>query len=480
MNRCKSKISPVLTGFIALVVMLMGISAFPFLSVHAAETETPNNSDDTPSVLRVEYVKAENSVKNLYDVTVYILGSNELIASIEGGVVRLLDCTLEQRGADGKAPDVFDYVAEPGETKSYPKEDSTQGLKYIKFTFKNVYTTIRENTISFSIHCSIDNFTLSKNFNILGNRSTSSTDIDDDDDEEDTPIAALKPHLIVDSYSFGEAVAGQDVPVTFTLKNTSTSKAIRNVVLTVKAAGDLRIKSSTDTLYIDGISPGATVTKSMKFFLPASAASKVQEIGITSTFEYYDIEGQNAVAGGDTISLAIPADTVERVRIQKVQLPDMMYPGTEEEVSYAVINSGFTTLYNCEIRIVDEEENEYAYAYVGSLEPSKTASETYLPITFAEPGEKKLSFVFSYENDNLQTKQATRELTAMVMEMPQYEEPGIDMPIPDDMMPEEPQGMAKWKIWAIVGGCVLAVIIVTVIVVKAVKKKRSELDDEDI
>ncbi len=468
MNRCKNK------RWMALLASLMMVSclmAMPVLSVYAAE-------DDAPAIIDVKYEKLDVK-KNLYDITVYVMAPKAVIEKVEGSVIRLTDCTFQQRDKNGDDPDVFDFIGTTGEKKNYPNDDSDDTFQVLEIIFENLYTVYRENTISFTVHAIDGNYTLSKNFNIKALPSSSSTPSDDDDDEEDTPIAALKPHLIVDSYSYGEATAGKDVPVTFTLKNTSASKTIRNVVLTVKASGDLRIKSASDTIFVDSIQPGKTITKSMNFFLGAGVQTDVQDIAISSTFEYFDIEGQNAVAGGDSITISIPTDTVERVRIQKVELPEMLYPGSEEEISYSVINAGFSTLYNCEIKVVDEEGTEHSYAYVGSLDPSKSVSETYLPIMFDTSGEKKLTFVFTYENEKLQTGEVTREFTTSVMEMPVYEEPPME-PFPEEPMPEESQGMAPWLLWVLIGGGVLVAVIVTVVVIKAVKKKRSELDDEDI
>ena len=475
MNRCKNRRWMAL---VASVMMVFSLMVMPVLSLYAAE--------EAPTIIKIEYKKVggtDTKTRYLYNVTVSLMGTKELIDKVAGSVIRISDCTLQQRKSDGEDPDVDDFIAIPGVINNYPPSSTEDTFKYIDIEFTNLYTRYQENTINFTIHSIDGTVTLSKNFAISSKDlippPSSSTPSDDDDDEEDTPISALKPHLIVDSYSYGEASAGKDVPVTFTLKNTSASKTIRNVVLTVKASGDLRIKSASDTIYVDSIQPGKTITKSMNFFLGAGTQADVQDIAISSTFEYFDIEGQNAVSGGDSITISIPTDTVERVRIQKVDLPDMLYPGTEEEIAYSVVNAGFSTLYNCEIKVVDEEGTEYAYAYVGSLEPSKAASQPYLPIMFDVSGEKNLKFVLTYENEKLQAGEVTRDFAVSVMEMPVYEEPPME-PFPEEPMPEEPQGMAPWLLWVIIGGGVLVTVIVTVVVIKAVKKKRSELDDEDI
>lgn len=475
MNRCRNRRWMALLASLMIVVSLM---AMPVLSVYAAEDDVDPDPvvSAAPSIIKVDYSKSGTS-NLIYDITVYILGTSDIIDAIEGSVIRLGDCTLEPNDKN----ELLNYSGIPltSERKEYKPNGVVTNpvMEHIPVKFTALKTSLRDNTITFTVHSVAGNFTLSKNFTIKELRGPSSSS--SEDEEELTPIAALKPHLIVDSYSYGEASAGKDVPVTFTLKNTSASKTIRNVVLTVKASGDLRIKSASDTIYVDSIQPGKTITKSMNFFLGAGAQADVQDVAISSTFEYFDIEGQNAVSGGDSITISIPTDTVERVRIQKVELPDMLYPGTEEEISYSVINAGFSTLYNCEIKVVDEEGTEHAYAYVGSLEPSKAASQPYLPIMFDVSGEKNLKFVLTYENEKLQVGEVTRDFTVSVMEMPIYEEPPFN-PMPEEPMPEEPQGMAPWLLWVIIGGGVMVAVIVTVVVIKAVKKKRSELDDEDI
>lgn len=478
MNRCRNKRWMALFSS-AIMILMMLFSAVP---VYA---ELGGLVGDTAYIEKVKVIKPEDTTSNVYNIDVSFIGYED---EYKDTIAILASCTVEATDVDGMTASVSKILDESKDKKDVKdsKGDTRTVCRYT-ITFERLKVPFGSNTFAMTITRNDGKSVhFAKDFDYLGSGGGSgggikpgTGDDDDDDDDKETPIAALKPHLIVDSYSYGEAIAGQDIPVTFTLKNTSSTKAIRNVVLTVKPAGDLRIKSASDTIYIDGINPGGTVTKSMKFFLGANATAEVQEIGITSTFEYYDIEGQNAVSGGDSITISIPADTVERVRIQKVEMPEMIYPESEEEVTYSVINAGFNTLYNCEIRVVDEQGTEYAYAYIGSLEPSKAASETYLPIVFKEPGEKKLKFVFSYENNKLETNEATRDFTVTVMEMPVYEDPIID-PFPVEPMPEQQQGWPLWLWLVVIGGGVVVAVVVTVIIVKAVKKKRSEQDDEDI
>lgn len=441
------------------------------------------STSDAVTYITSVSVKNYSKTNKTFDLVVKLTGIYEELGETPIAVIR--PETTIKATSGSKAVDGWVSLALGSSKEISP----SQHAGYYTVTFDKMAFSTGTHTISFyltrtdgSYIVLTRNFTLSSSGSIgsgstsSGGSSGSSSD-DDDDDDEKPPIAALKPHLIVDGYSYDQAVAGQDVTVSFTLKNTSINKTMRNVVLTIKPSGDLRIKSASDTIYIDSIEPRKTVTKSLKFTLPASAKTPVQDIGIASTFEYFDIEGQNAVSGGDSISVSIPTATVERVRIQKVDLPEMLYPNAEEEIAYSIINTGFTTLYNCEIKVVDEAGTEYAYAYVGSIEPSKAVTEPYLPVLFQESGEKSLKFILTYENDQLKVQEVVRDFTANVMEMPVFEPPIFEPPI-DEPLPE--QGMAPWLMWSLIGGGAVVLIIIIAVIVKVVKKRRDAFDDEDI
>lgn len=301
-------------------------------------------------------------------------------------------------------------------------------------------------------------------------------------EEEEKEISALIPHLIVDSYTNQKATAGKDVPFSFTLRNTSKTKTMQNIVVTVKPAGELRIKSSADTIYIPSIEPNGKVTKSIMLYLPVDSKEEIQTVNIGSTFEYFDLKDTDAKAGGDNISINLTSGGIERVRINKAQFSaDSFMVGFEDELSYSIINSGFTTLYNAEVKLVDTATGEtLSSVYVGSIEPSKEVTEPYLSMVFNKAGENKLNFVLTYEDEKLQPVEVTKEIIVNVTEMP-VEPPMVDPGIPMEPMPEEPQGgMPSWLKWTLIIGIPVLVIVAIVIIVKVVRKKRSEFDDEDI
>ena len=446
-------------------------------------------------------VFADNGLGDVVEDTTYIAsvgvsttlsdsdGFRSVVATVVGSSTELVDAIATLVTSDcsfklGKDKEPI-YLSAPFEN---PQTISVKDNKCsYTVAFHNMDVQKGDNTLAFTIVKKdgkrvylYKSFYWGSGNNNGGNSGGTTSSNSSSSDTSSKQIAALKPHLIVDSYSYGEAVAGQDVPLTFTLKNTSRNKIMRNIVLAVKPSGDLRIKSASDTIYIDTIDPGRTVTKTLKFFLNASSKEEVQSVSLTSTFEYFDIDGENAVAGGDTVNISLAADTVERVKIQKIKLPDMIFPNQEQEVSYSVINSGFATLYNTEIKVVDEAGTEYADVYVGSIEPSKAVTSPDLYLTFPEAGEKNLKFVLSYENDKLQVSEVSKDFKAVIQPMPDDKPPIIDMPVPGESMPGEEKPQNPFILWGIIGGGVLVAIIVTVIIVKVVKKKRREREDEDI
>lgn len=462
------------------------ITALMILSLSVCVYADSNLGDVVEDISYIEKVGAslQNDGTGLYTIKATVIGDS---ADLEGVLATLVltECTFKP-DPDPKKSNVTDIVCGFYDGKDV-KTDSGRTVRRYTLNFPNMIHTKGDNIISFTlvrrdgkrVYLTKSFYTGSGNNNGGNNGGGTSSDTSSSDTSS-KQIAALKPHLIVDSYSYGEAVAGQDVPLTFTMMNTSKNKIMRNIVLAVKPSGDLRIKSASDTIYIDSIDPGKTITKSLKFFLTAAAKDEVQTVSLTSTFEYFDIDGENAVGGGDTVTISLAADTVERVKIQKIQLPDIIFPNAEQEVSYSVINSGFATLYNAEIKVVDDAGTEYADVYVGSIEPSKAVTSPDLYLTFPEAGEKNMKFILSYENDKLQVSEVSKDFKAVVQAMQDEKPPIIDVPMPGESMPGEEKPQNPFILWGIIGGGVLVLIIAAVIIVKVVKKKRREHEDEDI
>jgi len=307
------------------------------------------------------------------------------------------------------------------------------------------------------------------------------TDPDPGDTTEDPVVlAALTPHLIVSSYSYpgSKVTAGTDFTLTYTLKNTSSDKAIRNVILVVTPSADLRIKSNANTFHIDRIPAGGTVERSIVLNLPVAAEQEIQNVDIAVTFQYYDKPEEDPVSGGDEIIITIPSGRITRAKITEVKIPKNFSIGKEGNIEFSVINNGFSQIYNVEAFVYDGEDNELGWLYLGHMEGGAQPIKQQLPLTFQEGGYYDLRLVVQYEDENLQMTTLEKDFVIDI-EIPQEPDIWYPEPEPDPNEGLEPEPEEKSKINPILIAAIIVVVLAAgvVIFVKIKRKREDSFDD---
>ena len=300
------------------------------------------------------------------------------------------------------------------------------------------------------------------------------------DPEDPVVLAALTPHLIVSSYSYpgSKVTAGTDFTLTYTLKNTSSDKAIRNVILVVTPSADLRIKSNANTFHIDRIPAGGTVERSIVLNLPVAAEQEIQNVDIAVTFQYYDKPEEDPVSGGDEIIITIPSGRITRAKITEVKIPKNFSIGKEGNIEFSVINNGFSQIYNVEAFVYDGEDNELGWLYLGHMEGGAQPIKQQLPLTFQEGGYYDLRLVVQYEDENLQMTTLEKDFVIDI-EIPQEPDIWYPEPEPDPNEGLEPEPEEKSKINPILIAAIIVVVLAAgvVIFVKIKRKREDSFDD---
>lgn len=312
------------------------------------------------------------------------------------------------------------------------------------------------------------------------------------DDEESSEssskpeIAVLKPHLIVDAYSYGDVpvTAGKDFNLSFTLRNTSKTRKIENAIIVVSTSEDLSIKSTSNTIHVDEIAPMGTVGRTVTLNLKVAASEKVHQVTIESKFQYHDKKETDPVDGEDSIIISVPSSKIERAKITGITPPKEIVVDKEESIEFSVINNGFGTIYNMEAFVYDEEENEIGWQFVGNVEGGTQPKTNKFPVTFETGGVKNLKLVVQYETENLQLMTMEREFQLSV-ELPE-EEIAVPpmMPPTEELFPEEEFGMegeeevpkeTNYLLISLIAVVIVAVIIV--IVVRIIRRREDNFDD---
>lgn len=311
---------------------------------------------------------------------------------------------------------------------------------------------------------------------------------------EDKPANQNIPKIIVYSYAAEPALvtAGSEFDLHLSFMNTHASKSIRNIKanFTVNEASNetgsvFTPVGSSNTFYIDAISPKSTEDRTIRLYTIPDAKSKTYNV--TVSFGYEDAEG-NPYTAEEIIG--IPVYQPARFELSEPSYMTETMVGQMMPVSFEMYNLGKNTLYNVKMRVEAEPEGamtvEPKSQYFGNFD---TGHNEYAEVMINPmmPGTITGKLIVSYESASGEAEELVKTFSVNVMDMPVFEEPGEiigpdgkPIPIGPDGMPmfpeEEPQGfMSKilGKPWIlVVAGIVLIGLVV--LVIRRVRKKKEE------
>lgn len=284
----------------------------------------------------------------------------------------------------------------------------------------------------------------------------------------------LIPNLIVSKFSFGgdQVFAGKPFTLSFSLKNTSKSFTVQNVVVKINGGDVYALNRDTDTVYFEKINANGAVECNADFISSAESAEGSYPIAVTVSYEYYD----DGVKCGNVseVKIAVPLGQEDRVSICKAAMGSEDYPvyaGEETPVDYEFLNRGFSKLLNTEVSLYDNDSGALLdNAYIGTINASaQMSSSSHLYSTFEDTGEKHLKFVISYEDAHGGKKEVASEFTVNVQE-PQVDE--------EDMaaITDENDG-GGFSIGLILIAAIAAGTIATVLLTRHRKKKKSAAEN---
>lgn len=293
--------------------------------------------------------------------------------------------------------------------------------------------------------------------------------------------ASLTPQLLISGFSYGgkEINGGEIFNLNFTVKNNSETTKIQNIVIKLSGGECFVVADGTDTVTMKSLGANASANMSKSFKCLSSAPSGVYPVTASVSYEY--IEDSAKQTATSELTMSIPVVQPDRVQFQSVDLADKTVTVSEEtDCAFSIINTGQTKLSNGVVKLLDEDENELASAFVGNIEAGAQFSSNYtLPVTFEETGSKKLKLVFEYENENSEKKSIEQEFNVTVEE---YFDPYEDVDTGENIDDTEMSGSALSTpviIGICVGGAVL-IIVLAVVIKKVVKRKKAKKGSEGI
>lgn len=301
-------------------------------------------------------------------------------------------------------------------------------------------------------------------------------DVKSENEVEEEDETAATPKIIISSYitNPNTIVAGNDFNFSFTIKNTSKEKRLRNMKITISSQdGAFIITKGSNTFYVEEILQDSSVTKVIDLKAKQSLTSNSYPVIIN--FDYEDYSGKQYTAN-ETIN--IPVTEYSKLVINSV-MPGQSYTGSNTSLSFDYVNMGKATVSNLTASVEGDYTCVQSINYIGNLEPGN--SDYYdIEVIPSKSGTNYGVLVLSFEDSSGRIVEVRKDFEGFAMDEPVFDEPSIMDPgymNPGMMEPieiEEPI-----ETWVIVlsgfGSFIVMFIISKIITTKIVRKK---LEDE--
>ena len=301
-------------------------------------------------------------------------------------------------------------------------------------------------------------------------------DVKSENEVEEENETAATPKIIISSYitNPNTIVAGNDFSFSFTVKNTSKEKRLRNMKITISSQdGAFIITKGSNTFYVEEILQDDSVTKVIDLKAKQSLTSNSYPVIIN--FDYEDYSGKQYTAN-ETIN--IPVTEYSKLVINSV-MPGQSYTGSNTSLSFDYVNMGKATVSNLTASVEGDYTCVQSINYIGNLEPGN--SDYYdIEVIPSKSGTNYGVLVLSFEDSSGRIVEVRKDFEGFAMDEPIFDEPSIMDPgymNPGMMEPieiEEPV-----ETWVIVlsgfGAFFVMFIISKIITTKIVRKK---LEDE--
>lgn len=269
-----------------------------------------------------------------------------------------------------------------------------------------------------------------------------------------------------------EVVAGGTFEITFILENKSQRTRVNNLKVTVSGgdAGELLPVGGSSSTYISTIKAGGSVDRTMAFrSLPTL---EERPYPMTIAIEYEDTQA-NAYTSTENVAVLIKQNSRATTTTPQV-MPATIMVGQETSVTFSINNLGKNKLYNATVKVPDGQAVAPAERFVGNIDPG-ASGEVELPLMAVSEAAEPIRIEVTYEDAN--GAPTTTETTAQLAVMPMEQAPPMEEPMPP--MEEEPQGpLNNPVILAVIGGALLAAVLIAIFVSRAARKRKRERELE--
>ena len=284
--------------------------------------------------------------------------------------------------------------------------------------------------------------------------------------EEETPES--QPRILISKYSI-DAVpvsAGEEFTATVTLRNTSETMAVQNMVVTVSCdSANFVLLNDSNTIYIDKLGAGKTMDVKIRY--KTDLETPPQRYNVNLSMSYDNSDAMSLASSG---SIMVEVAQVPDVELAPFNLEPEVNAGETIQMSFQVMNLGRSPIYNARVELSAPGLYPAGTGFIGNMEPG-TAATTRLDVFIGmkEDAEERygatsgtVTLVYEDASGQEYTQEADidTEIKALV----------ISAPTTETEEEAESKAASQWWISVLAGSAVIGIL---AIVLRKQKKQKS-------
>ncbi len=288
----------------------------------------------------------------------------------------------------------------------------------------------------------------------------------------ETPTAEPVVYIAGTTLQPEKIMAGEEFTLTLTLKNSLTTKSVKNMMVTVDT-GNLQISllEDTNTFLIDKIAAGGETQLTLRFGSDASIPAGKYTMNFS--FHYDSSKTLNLSSSGTTI---VEISQPTNMELVMPRFPDSVTVGETIPLSLQVMNMGRDRVYNVRCVVEGFGFSPSNTGFIGTMEAGSSAStevELYIIALNASKGNESGNqygdttgtITLIYENESGEEFQQEMTFDTTV------NRPVVELPQTKHEEEEQEKTAGNWWLSVcILGGVIIAAILIAIILGRKRKK----------
>lgn len=280
-----------------------------------------------------------------------------------------------------------------------------------------------------------------------------------------------QPRILISKYSIDSTPvpAGEEFIATVTLRNTSETMSVQNMVVTVSCdSANFVLKNDSSTIYIDKLGAGETMDVEIKYDTDLETAPQRYNINLAMSYDNSD-----AMSLSSSGSIIVEVAQVPDVELAPFNIEPEVNAGETMQISFQVLNLGRSPIYNARIELSAPGLYPVGTGFVGNMEPGTSATTNLdVFIGMKEDSEERYgatngTVTLIYEDaggeEYVQEVEIDTNIQALIISAPAVEEE------------EEEKTAGQWWFSVGIGGLVIAALAVSLGRKRTYKSKHVKL-----